>query len=136
MGYDKKAAPAEWVSVTASTFVAPGVEPTREFSTSFKTLSHPAPEDLEEYRRRWITAAEPAAKERFVTENTTTQGSGVDTRFRVRPTRVLPGVPKVVEVFRNKIKERGGMLGIRAIGRMFRIIDDSGDHQLSRVEMK
>lgn len=29
----------------------------------------------------------------------------------------------------------GGMLGIRTIGRMFRIMDDSGDHKLSRSEL-
>jgi Ca2+-binding EF-hand superfamily protein len=27
------------------------------------------------------------------------------------------------------------MLGIRTIGRMFRIMDDSGDHKLNRVEL-
>jgi hypothetical protein len=136
VSYDKTAAPESWKSVTHASFVPPGEEGIKEFSTMFKTLSHPDPAHVEEYSKRWISADSRAAKERFETESTVAQGSGVGAQFRVRPTRVLPGVPKVVEVFRKRITDRGGMLGIRAIGRMFRIMDDSGDHKLSKTELK
>ena len=56
VGYDKAANPSEWKSVSQATYVAPGAESTKEFSTSFKTLSHPKPEELEEYKKRWCAA--------------------------------------------------------------------------------
>ena len=121
---------------SSTPFPFPAPPPAPQFSTTFKTLSHPDPAHVEEFSKRWISADARAAKERFETESGVAQGSGVAAGFRVRPTRTLPGVPKVVEVFRQRIVERGGMLGIRAIGRMFRIMDDSGDRQLSRAELK
>jgi hypothetical protein len=62
---------------------------------------------LEAYRGRWVVAGEAAAGERF-TSTTSASATGVPSTFKVRPTRVLPGVPKVVETFREKIIERGG----------------------------
>lgn len=134
VGFDKTAGPGEWKSVTAATYVTPGEEGCKDFSTSFKTLSHTSTEDLDAYKARWLVAGDKAAGERF-TSTASASATGVPSTFRVRPTRVLPGVPKVVETFREKIIERGGMLGIRTIGRMFRIMDDSGDHKLSRSEL-
>ncbi len=84
---------------------------------------------------------------------------------------MLPGVPKAVEVFRNKVSsaalrfslrinlppehlsfplaypsssaysllqivERGGLLAIRSIARLFSIMDNSGDKKLSQAELK
>lgn len=53
VGYDKTASPAVWKSVTAATYVPPGVTPTQEFASSFKTLSNPTQSDLDEHRKRW-----------------------------------------------------------------------------------
>merc|ERR1711916_107633 len=42
----------------------------------------------------------------------------------------------VMGQLRNAIARRGGLNGIRSLGRVFRIIDDSGNMQLTRDEVK
>ncbi|MDR3738657.1 MAG: hypothetical protein P4L40_06515 [Terracidiphilus sp.] len=53
VGYDKTASPAVWKSVTQAAFVAPTEAAPTEFSTTFKTLSHPTSDTLDAYSKRW-----------------------------------------------------------------------------------
>lgn len=48
----------------------------------------------------------------------------------------MRGVPKSVEVLRQKVVERGGLNGLRSFARMFKIFDDSGDGYLNESEFK
>jgi Ca2+-binding EF-hand superfamily protein len=43
---------------------------------------------------------------------------------------------QVIENFRNTILHRGGSGGIHSLGRIFRIMDDDGNHKLSPSELK
>jgi hypothetical protein len=123
--------------VTQSTYAPPSEAKPSEFSTSFKTLSHPTSDSLDEYKKRWLTGTDAAVTStRFQTENRAKLGGEAANGFRPRPVRVMRGVPKSVETFRNKIVERGGMLAIRSIGRLFRIMDTSGDHKISQTELR
>lgn len=47
-----------------------------------------------------------------------------------------PETRSAVEKVRNKIRERGGMNGIRTLGRILRTMDDSGNRKLDREELK
>lgn len=140
VGYDTKAGPSTWSSVTSSTYVSPataaGAAPS-EFSTSFRTLSHPKTVELEDYKKRWLSGTDASATgSRFETEASASLGASAAPAFRSRSVRVLRGVPKAVETFRERIVARGGMLAIRSIGRLFRIMDDSGDKKLSQTELR
>jgi Ca2+-binding EF-hand superfamily protein len=43
---------------------------------------------------------------------------------------------QIVESFRKTVVQRGGSHGIHALGRIFKIIDDDGNHKLSATELK
>mmetsp|Transcript_7279 Transcript_7279/g.26045 ORF Transcript_7279/g.26045 Transcript_7279/m.26045 type:complete len:441 (-) Transcript_7279:177-1499(-) len=144
--YDKKAGAETWKSVTRSTHERP-TELAKvgkggaggDFSTAFtmtKNALTSDPDALDEYRGRWAREGGKAAERRFTSQFNRAVNPTVAKSHQVRVTRRLPGVPKPVEDFRDKITERGGMNGIRSIARIFRIIDDSGDKRLSRVEFK
>lgn len=141
--YDKRAGADTWKSITRSTHARPQDMSKGgaggEFSSAFHLTAHDItqnPAALDEYRKRWAREGESAASRRFTSQFNRSVNKTVTKEHQVRVTRRLPGVPKPVEEFRNKIAERGGMNGIRAIARIFRIIDDSGDRRLSRVEFK
>mmetsp|Transcript_129208 Transcript_129208/g.313888 ORF Transcript_129208/g.313888 Transcript_129208/m.313888 type:complete len:431 (+) Transcript_129208:94-1386(+) len=141
--YDKKAGADTWKSVTRATHQRPQ-DMSRggaggEFSSAFHMTKHELtadPSAMDDYRKRWAREGEKASERRFTSQFNRSVNKTVTKEHQVRVTRRLPGVPKPVEDFRDKIAERGGMNGIRAIARIFRIIDDSGDRRLSRVEFK
>ncbi len=90
---------------------------------------------LKDYHARWLgNAEEDERQRRFTTTNSATfpaassEGVGI--------VRVLPGVPKAIEKFRSLIISKGGVDGIRSIGRMLRAMDDNGDGQLQQLELK
>ena len=88
------------------------------------------------YRARWLRDDDGDREERFKTTVVASVNASVPPAFAQRSTRVLPGVPKAVELFREKIIARGGANGIRSMGRMLRILDDNGDGKLQREELR
>jgi Ca2+-binding EF-hand superfamily protein len=126
---------AKWNSVTASTMNAPSSNKPTEFSTTFQLKGGMTnPHELAEYRARWSKETDAMREERFRTENTLTQNSGVPKEFKAKTIRNLPGVPLAVERVREKVNKRGK--GIRGLARTMRIFDNDGSGKLSRDEFK
>jgi Ca2+-binding EF-hand superfamily protein len=126
---------SNWNSVTSSAFGTPSNNKPTEFSTTFQLKGGMTdPNELAEYRGRWSQEKDSMRGERFRTENTVTQNSGVPANFKARTIRNLPGVPLAVEKVREKVAKRGK--GIRGLGRTMRIFDNDGSGKLSRDEFK
>ena len=90
---------------------------------------------LKEYHARWLgNAEEDERQRRFTTTNSATFPAAAGGSTGI--VRVLPGVPKAVEKFRSLIVDKGGIDGIRSIGRLLRAMDDNGDGQLQQLELK
>jgi len=90
---------------------------------------------LREYHARWLgNAEEDERQRRFTTTNSATFPAAAGTS--AGNVRVLPGVPKAVEKFRSLIVAKGGVDGIRSVGRLLRAMDDNGDGQLQQLELK
>lgn len=69
---------------------------------------------LEEYRRSWTCDTEVGRKFRFQTESRLA-GNAASDKFQVTCLRFLPGSPKALEEYRNRVIERYGIFGISAI---------------------
>lgn len=63
------------------------------------------------YRERWTVDTEVSRKLRFQTEVNNASGFLPD-KFKVSTVRLLPGTPKVLELLRENLMEKYGILGI------------------------
>lgn len=140
---DTQATSQQWQSVTTAVHAHPSQaaagSAVPEFGSTYARASHTLVSDkasLEAYRKRWIRESDGDREARFTTSQVAAVNPSVPKQFRRRCTRVLPGVPKAVELFREKIIARGGANGIRSMGRMLRILDDNGDGRLQREELE
>lgn len=68
-------------------------------------------EKLEEYRKKWTVDNEVGRQYRFQTE-TRTAGNAVNKSFQTLSLRFLPGTPKSLEEFRERLIEKYGILGL------------------------
>eukprot|EP01036_Dinobryon_divergens_P026673 gene26674-35349_t len=68
-------------------------------------------EKLEEYRKKWTIDNEVGRQYRFQTE-TRTAGNAVNKSFQTLSLRFLPGTPKSLEDFRERLIEKYGILGL------------------------
>lgn len=137
IGYDKKSYPETWESVTRSVHKHPATAKPTEFSTSFKLATNEMADDskTEEYRRRWTKDSQATGTKYTSEANRAVKGT-VAEKFMVSVTRRFAGVPKSVEDFKLRIIEKNGVIGIRTMGRLLKIMDTSGDGMLSRAEFK
>ena len=69
---------------------------------------------LEEYRNHWTCDNEVGRKFRFQTESRHA-GNSANDKFQVTCLRFLPGTPKALEVYRERVVERFGIFGLSAI---------------------
>ena len=70
-----------------------------------------ARDKLEEYRKKWTTDSEVGRQYRFQTE-TRTAGNSANKNFQTPSVRFLPGTPKSLESFRERLIEKYGILGL------------------------
>ena len=68
-------------------------------------------EKLNDYRRQWTTDTEIGRNFRFSTE-TRSAGNAANDRFQSVSVRYLPGTPKALEIFRERLIEKYGILGL------------------------
>lgn len=68
-------------------------------------------EKLEEYRKKWTMDNEVGRQYRFQTE-TRTAGNAANKIFQTLSVRFLPGTPKSLEEFRERLIEKYGILGL------------------------
>jgi hypothetical protein len=66
---------------------------------------------LEEYRKQWTTDTEIGRTYRFNTE-TRLAGNAISDKFQTHSVRFLPGTPKSLENFREKLVEKYGILAL------------------------
>lgn len=69
-------------------------------------------DQLEQYRKTWTTDNSFSRHLRFQTESRRSANSGLPENFQVVSVRYLPGTPKPVEHFRERLLERFGILGV------------------------
>ena len=77
----------------------------------FKPTPTMTREKLEEYRKKWTTDNEVGRQYRFQTE-TRTAGNAVNKSFQTLSVRFLPGTPKALEDFRERLIEKYGILAV------------------------
>lgn len=66
---------------------------------------------LNDYRQQWTTDTDIGRNLRFSTESRLA-GNAANDRFQSVSVRYLPGTPKVLEVFRERLIEKYGILGL------------------------
>ena len=71
-------------------------------------------EELEKYRQTWTLDSAVARSVRYTTESRRAANAAPEA-FRVASVRLLPGTPKPVERFRDRLLEKYGILGISAL---------------------
>ena len=124
---DKRNTDKTWKTVTTSVH---GDTFPSEFSTTFHlTGGIQDKKELDNYRKQWSTDEELLRTKRFVTEATATQTTAGRGRFANKQVRALAGIPKTVEKIQQKILEKGGETGIRAVRSLFA----AGDSVLSQA---
>lgn len=60
----------------------------------------------------------------------------LESLFGLKGMSVNPATRSIMEQFRYKIAQRGGLNGIRTLGRIFRHLDFNGNHRLNQEELK
>lgn len=146
---DKRFSEETWRSTTGASFRAPGAPADaalKESMPSFKLVVPAVARDpavAEEHRKRWINDNPTSAARRFVTETAASMRKAVAPRYLTRLTRALPGVPKSVERFRDKIVAKAGMQSLVLFRRVFEVLDrgdatgaGAGDGLLSKGELR
>jgi hypothetical protein len=71
-------------------------------------------EQLETYRKNWTTESEIGRQVRYVTESRIA-GNMANSKFQMSCIRYLPGTPKSLENFRERVIEKFGILGLPAL---------------------
>lgn len=93
----------------------------------YKPIPTLSREALETYRQNWTADTEVGRNVRFITESRLA-GACIK-KFGVRTVRLLPGSPKALENFRERLIERFGIFGLSAM----RDIVGSGDIAFSKL---
>lgn len=110
----------QWQSITAAAHNSEGKR--TEFATLRQAPRVPPAEELASYRQRWIRDDPAAVDARWHTASTDINCCPhVPPALRPRATRVLPGVPKAVERFRDKVRGKHGLMGLRVVGKAMAI---------------
>jgi hypothetical protein len=109
---------SDWVTTTGFMTAYDGKKMDKEFNVPQCNMKKP---DLEEYRKRWTTEESLAAREARYTSETRRAGNQTclqtnavtrsqTNKFVVRSVRFLPGTPRPVETFREKLVKQYGIL--------------------------
>ena len=108
---DKSPSPALWES-TAHVGMKTGY--TKDLNESHLPKMNVQYEDLEKYRKAWTTDCPASRDMRFQTENKRST-KAAPRQFQMPTVRLLPGTPRPLETFRERLLERHGILGLSCV---------------------
>lgn len=97
------------MQITNAEFVA-----LKEKNEEYKPKATITREQLEAYRKQWTTESEIGRKVRYITESRLA-GNQANAKFQMSCIRFLPGTPKALENFRERLIEKFGVLGLAAM---------------------
>lgn len=135
---DTAAAPSTWQSTLKYTHSRSREQDRSEFSSSYRHKAPPLGSDaasLAACRQRWERESAASAKTRFTSEAAQALGKAVPSRFRVCPTRAVPGAPPAIDRLRKEALARWGPGAIAQARRVLRMMDSAGAGALSHEEL-
>jgi len=101
----------EWTTTTRNMMSRAGEQvPVYNLPTTSSTTR----EALEKYRKTWTTDSDLARSIRYQTESRRA-GNATPNDFQVNSLRLLPGTPKQLERFRERLVEKYGILALTAL---------------------
>jgi len=100
----------------------------KEKNEQYKPKATLTREQLETYRKNWTTESEIGRKVRYVTESRLA-GNMANSKFQMSCIRYLPGTPKSLEHYRERVIEKYGILGLPAL-RCFVGVDTMPEREL------